>query len=802
MVYDGAVQHPGLAVYFSEVLRGNESLLYSFKGALGYNFYSTAIYYLFSPLNILLLFFNSSNIHYFYALIVPLKIGLCGLTMFIFLGKKNKIDIWSLTLSLCYSLMAYNIIYYSSYMWIDGLIMLPLVMLGIDKLIKGESRVLYVMALVLAIIFNFYIGYMICIFAVIYFFYEFYFSKTRDKKTIIDFFVLSFLAGLICAFVIVPVALDLVNGKGTTFGNAQYFDLDLDSFKVLYKFMLGSYTPADIAYGLPNVYTSLLIVFLNISYYFNRKVDMKKKIVTLAITSFFILGFSFNLIDYAWQMFQPPIWFPARYSFVLSFFLIVVAYDNIRNIDFMYIKNKNFLITFLFAFLSFSMSAFIDGFYDSKLQIILFLMSILLFILYYFFRKKEVAILLILILELTCNSAVTLKKMEFVFSMKERDKYYESAREVVDQIEITESAEKFYRVEFDSTFTNNEGALHGYNGISYFNSLRNSKLIDFLQYYLGISTDKVCRINYSTYNPILNALFGVKYLSGNWSDYYSPLNDEYQYIFKNDDAFTLGFSVSPSIYDSSMVKSFPVYNFNTLIKDVTGESGVGFKAINPVLENYVLDEKDGYKIFKQTTTGYNKIEYRGEADVAGFLYFNNIDYVKRLGGKMFIDGNLIDEADLYTVIYLDKGSSWRIVMEAESTTKMPYEMYKFYTDVYFLSYDSYKYFVDRAKSVPLVITEYEKDDYLVGNISVDEKSVLFTTIPYDKGWSVFVDGKKTEVKKIYDVFIGIDLERGEHQIEFRYVPPGLKISVPISILGVMLCGLYLYLMSHKSVWRV
>ena len=166
LTIDGASQHPGLGSYFREVLLGNASLFYSFKGGLGYNFYSTAAYYLFSPLHVLSIFFKTENIQYFYALSVLLKFGLCGLSMFTFLKYRTGDKFSSLLLSVCYSLMAYHILYFSNYMWIDGVIMLPLVMLGIEKLLAKESNLYYLITLSASIIFNFYIGYMTCIFAV------------------------------------------------------------------------------------------------------------------------------------------------------------------------------------------------------------------------------------------------------------------------------------------------------------------------------------------------------------------------------------------------------------------------------------------------------------------------------------------------------------------------------------------------------------------------------------------------------------------------------------------------------------
>ena len=82
-------------------------------------------------------------------------------------------------------------------------------------------------------------------------------------------------------------------------------------------------------------------------------------------------------------------------------------------------------------------------------------------------------------------------------------------------------------------------------------------------------------------------------------------------------------------------------------------------------------------------------------------------------------------------------------------------------------------------------TDY-RDGYVKGTINVsNEKNLLYTSIPYDEGWSVTVDGKKVDYLNILNGLIGIELDEGEHIIEFKYRVSGLIIGSIISILGLI-----------------
>jgi uncharacterized membrane protein YfhO len=156
LTVDLANQYVEFFAALKDILSGITSPFYTFSKTLGGNFFGIMTYYLLSPLNLLLIFFNKIDIPKFILIINILKISLAGLTSYIFFNKKFKETKLSLAFSITYSLMAYNIAYSQNIMWLDGVIMLPLIFLGIDKLIEQKPLLFYV-SLTLSIIFNYYI---------------------------------------------------------------------------------------------------------------------------------------------------------------------------------------------------------------------------------------------------------------------------------------------------------------------------------------------------------------------------------------------------------------------------------------------------------------------------------------------------------------------------------------------------------------------------------------------------------------------------------------------------------------------
>ena len=195
------------------ILNGTINPFYTLSKTLGGNFFGILTYYLMSPFNLLIIFFNRIDIPKFILLINILKIAFSGLTSYIYFNNTFKKTKLSLTFSIVYSLMAYNIVYSQNIMWLDGVILLPIIFLGIDKLIEKKPLLFYI-SLTLSIISNYYIGYMSCISSLIYFIYKSYLKETKiEIKQIIYCIKYILLCVLTSGIILIPSIFSLLQGK-------------------------------------------------------------------------------------------------------------------------------------------------------------------------------------------------------------------------------------------------------------------------------------------------------------------------------------------------------------------------------------------------------------------------------------------------------------------------------------------------------------------------------------------------------------------------------------------------------------
>ena len=97
---------------------------------------------------------------------------------------------------------------------------------------------------------------------------------------------------------------------------------------------------------------------------------------------------------------------------------------------------------------------------------------------------------------------------------------------------------------------------------------------------------------------------------------------------------------------------------------------------------------------------------------------------------------------------------------------------------------------NKLNESPLKLTSWN-DIKLEGTVNAAERGLLFTSIPYETGWTVKVDGEAEETEKIFDAFLSIELPAGEHEITFEYFPAGLKTGIIISLAAIaILAALY------------
>lgn len=748
--------------YLKRALDGDVSLLYSFSSGLGGNFLSTYYYYLSSPINFLIKFVPYDSIGTFFGFLSFFKIGLSGLTMYIYLSKTKKNDEFiNLLLSLCYSLMSYNIIYYFCIMWLDAVFLTPLILIGIDRIIQKKGKLFYVLMLTLCIISNFYIAYMVCIFSVIYFIYKFVESYglniKKNKKVIFDFLYASITSGLLSAFVIIPLI------YCTTIFYRGGITENLDFGFVLSNFILSfGFNPPgkSMNYYLPYFRTNYLMFVIILNYLLYSKNGTTKKVV-LIIFSFFIASILFDTLNLFWHGFSHPVGLWYRFAFLINLFIIIIANDWIRSYKKM--SNKNIVLTvYIYAivyFISFLIS-------HIKINAIVFMINLVILISCFILlnikankKLKNISFLTIIL----CESLISLKLYLLT------DYNLKKIEEKMDSVNLCYNLpDSFYRIG-GTIFTENETLECNVGRTGLFLTTNNKNISLFLKHSGYYSLSAYLKENSNT--DFLNSTLGIKYWYTNKelnSDYYNQIKqvkikNKNVKIYENDKALSLAYIIDG---DNLNIK----YNGNPF------EFQNGFSSS---ITRYKIYNKSNFK----KIDAYNyEIDFSDKKDKYIYIlsdkFSANINRVKEKNS-----GLTIDEKDV--CIGCDSGGGYNKILkiknEYDGVKKLKISK-KYSIDKIFIyeKNDNDKKAILKLKKSQSYNVKLKKNKVSF-NIDVkDNNQLLMITIPYELGWNLKIDGKVKKADKLYGAFLGTYLDKGTHKLELSYFPPGLKIGIVIS----------------------
>ncbi len=772
--YDSFTQYSGMLLEYARLLRGG-NILYSWGAGLGFNFFSTLTYYGMSPLNLLSLFASPENYHMFIAIMTYLRFALLGGSMCFYLSHKEIKPLYVVLFSTIYALMGYTSTYYYNYIWIDSIIMLPLVMHGLDRLMEGKSPLFYIAALAFTIIINYYIGYMICIFSLVWFIYNLVsknYSKEEKKRISKTFFTSSVLAGFMGMIVILPSFFALMTGKAELYNSIRYFGISRNVFTFFYSLTTGAYQATDQSYGPALIYITIFGAILTVFYFFNKKFSKKEKIATLSVMIFFYLSFCVNFINYAWQLFQKPIWWQSRFSFTFSFFLITVAVRTLMNIEHTEFSWKPRVILATMGILAVLVGAYFKWqilFTIEPYTIIYLGFSILLMIEMFALLDKKTFLPMLIIFTFAELSLNTYNSLKNNFRYKSYDDYQYVKEEVPEILKkLAEENDNFYRFELTDDYTSDDGLYFGFHGINYFNSVRNIAVGDFIKN-LGVTVYDRCHIELLELDPVVLSLLNIKYLYGPKIPYLKSMDSK---LSENPYPLGLGFMAHSDIKDVTLEKDKPAENKQKIMEALTGLSDELYRVIPT--EDFDRSEEDYITVFTYSFTADRDLLFMPEFD--GKI---TIGDTERTMGKEFL---VIEEGDEVTVEY-------RIVGEFEEAevygTTLDLENYR-------------KYMEELGDRTMKLRTNTSATTILEGTIDSDGKyDYLFTSVEYERGMKVYVDDKEVKPDILMNALIGLPLEKGSHDIKITYIPRGLKEGVVVSI--VSLGATVFYLQRRKKV---
>lgn len=765
---DMHAQYYPLYNYLKELLNGTSSIFYTFEKGLGGTMFGTFFYYLSSPLNLLIIFVNKIDIPNFITLLIILKISLCGPTMYIYMNNKFKTNnLLLLALSICYSLMGFNINYFINIMWLDVVILTPLVLLGIDKIIENKSPVLYITTLFISICANYYMSYMLCIFCIIYLIYEIIIrnkEKKEIKQIVKKFLITSILTGLICSFFLIPCILEMTN-YGRTVKLSEIFTLDYNYFDIFSKTYIGSLNINNsLNYSSMNLYCSIITLPLVYLYIINKNIPKKERIITTSIIILYILPCFVGILNYIFHLFTIPNFYSYRYSFLLCFFMILITYKSISNLN-ISIKKILFYLTFYSIISLYFIIITCFGNYYTFLNYKLIWITLIFLFTYFiilYFKKPKKLIPLIILIELILNLYLIFDTHDPI----EKETLLNNDKKEI----INKYKDENYRIESNYGLTYNDSILNKYSGITNFLSTTNNRTLRFIYEYGYNETEKEISnlYLYKNQNYILESILGLKYIISNnkYNNYklieQIKLNENDIYIYENPNELGFGFMIK----DKCNIKE----------KN---------KLYNEQLLNCILDSD--YKLYKENKQ-IEKDTYKIKKDDYYYVYMNNISETNFIALNEHIIDNLYYKSYDY-LIYENKDQEKIKFKFDEEMDKSSFKV---------LSFD-YKTF-NSIKYNKLSI-ETKKDNYLKGIIDVKEKGILMINIPYEKGFNIYVNNNKVDYFKVMNTFIGITLEKGQNKIEIKYEQPGLKTGIIISSFSIILLCCYLKYDRKKNIYE-
>lgn len=832
---------PLFAELYERVTQGG-SLIYSWTSGLGSCFLGNFFNYLSSPVSAIIFFFGHKNITEAIAAMILIKASLSS-AAFTYYAKKSirSNNYATCAFAVMYAFCGYMIAYYWNVMWLDAMFLLPIVLVGIEKIINHGKMSLYVCALALCMFSNYYVAYMLCIFSVAYFFYYYIsnyesgsvvntrfargkhgfiatLTNSRFFRTAFTFGIASLAAAGIMAVVLLPVYRILSDCSATsgTFPDSAksyftYFDFFANHLASLETTIRSS--GEDV---LPNVYCGILPLLLSPLYFFTKSISKKEKIATLSLLVFLYFSFNLNFTNYIWHAFHFPNDLPYRQSFIYSFVLLVIAYKAFLRLNEFSSKAIGITGACLFAFI-----IIVDEIASKNVKASSVLLSFLLVIIFVViislfkdkrYRSVSVATLLLVC---CCSEAIMCDTGPINISV-EKTPYvsdYDDFQVIKNSIDKEEDG-NFYRMELSNLRTRMDPSWYYYNGASVFSSMASEKLSN-IQYYLGMMSNKINSYTYNPQTPVYNMMFSMKYIVNNSapdvhvnSPYYTAafMHDKYV-AYQNNYSLPIAYCTNLSLADwanESYIADFIASGENPFQLQgdyfdlATGGMGTPFIEI-PVddisysnVEPFFDTTSFSQFYDKRTDNVDGSVTYRITAPTDGNIYiFFDVTGFDSKNATINTPSGVITQATsqncIFDLGYLKKGESVtvNIPVEANSGT-IKFCAYNIDKDIFEKGYNLLsKYQLNVEKFNDTVIT---------GSFTSPKDCLLYTSIPYSSGWDVYVDGEKVaeeNIVKLADALLAVKVSKGEHNIEFKYSVPGFKTGLIISLFTCLVIAVWI-----------
>lgn len=836
---------------FKRKLATGDSLLYTWHAGFGTNFYSILSYGMFNPFTLIYMLVPESYILQTSTVLFVINLLAMNGTMLYFLTHRpmhalpqNRIA--NMLFSLSYTLCMYMVSNINNWTFLIVAAIFPLIILGLERFVANKGWKLYFVTLMLSFLFNYYFTGLFCIFIILYYLtLEFDGFRVFVKKSG-KIFLISVLAIAVSAVLMLPTALQM---RGQSYTKSVLLDQTWFTtfFDIVKNFLalnraVDRGTASD-SYGEVNLYYGLLMLMLTSLYFLNGKIKLSVRLKKLALVILYVIAFNCNGLNYVFHMMHYPTWFPNRFALFFTLLCIILAYEGWVALEETQFQSltlvKGVLVGFGWVILSVLCFAFAETVeyqftYYFSIMIFLFYMVALLVVSLLKGKGKQILVVLGCVeLALNFDYAFIYRSSSQMASDYARIK--EEEQSILDEYTMDEAYGYSRILEGnDIVMGSNGGLLLSKKTNSVFASSMSNVNV-FLNSQGVVSGGNIMQ-SY-TYTPATMSMMNLQYILYDYNvgsrkmpeELYSSETNVYDHydaiaeqndvsLYENPTVLSLGYMIEPGAetYYSDLIgegkqSGYAADSINEWVEALSGVPDV-MKAKQLTVQNvealncevivadgaFYAMQKFEQKDIDAITENAKQFWIKRNTET----YSQDDDSVIRLdcvapeAGEYYVDMGL----SFAPVGYLEAGEECHIYYKLDKAILNNNMGYSGYIQNYVFDYDQWQKAYDILSQQQMKVTGYSSTE-VEGEIQVQQEGLLFTSIPYDENWKVYVDGKETDVIPLWNSsFIAVRLDAGEHTIRAEYKQKGIVLGGIVSIIAILLSvGLIVYTKKKKDI---
>lgn len=776
---DMGSQYIDFMSYLSNMFKsGVVNLDFSLNLSMGSSFLPLLMYYLSSPITVGALLihslFEGNYIIELVSGVTIIKMALSSVTMMYYLNKHFNYRKYNYAFAFAYALCAFNLIYSESLMWIDGVILLPVVLAFVDDIIgkKGYFKMIFIISLLM--IANFYTGYMVIIFSGIYYLYQYLQVVSQFKwqsflKQSAIYVGLVVTGCLLVSFLLLPTMISILQNRVQSNIALETTLINWESVKGITQFFVGN-TSYENSTQIPLLYASTTCFLLCGLFFVSKYITVKNKVITAIVGLIIVSGLFFEPINRVWHLFQTTIGYPYRYTFCITFFIIIVAYQVFMTLK----KDNNWLVIIGGLLLIGTMTISRLGYNEKFIALNIGLTAL---VIVTSLMNKKVLLVFIVFFEVSFNAYLAYQQsVDYYGSYNAYISHDTRIRNLLPddlngsfRMESTLVRDKRETLEFS-----NESMTFGYNGISSYASTYNQNIYEAFSN-LGYPIWALSMM-YQYPNPLIDSMIGMKYIvTDKEIPYYHLIKNDDGYLYENPYRLPMVFTSSRDLSVELSTKN-PVLNQNKLFNLLFDENFYE-KVDAKVVEQVNVYQFDDVSHFKNASGKDGYYIYQIDSAQKGYIFASFVNMRK----ETVI--SIQSESLSYDYLHANEFDSLFYIGDANNLINFKVNLV---TDT--IQFDSVDFYVLKTDKLEKLKTIDNNNIRRINNqleVEMLMDGYLYLSIPQQKSVSVFVNNQKIETESWLQSMIKIPLIKGHHTVSFSISLPGECLGRVTSIVTLM-----------------